>query len=240
MANATKIPMIIRKYTSEVETPQGKVELVRYRKVNTRCLHKDDVHVGDKIRIIAGKKIPLGTEAAVIYVGRNKFETEEGANPCILLKYEDGTEVWTTGNNCCNITTLGVENEIREVDEFEFCNFDLEKAGYVSNDCVWYFEGEPGKSNIVFATANITDHGYSIAKEKGTDKAYFKDTGNCYAMVISDWHTNTFSLLVIKKVYVPGNCVALHHFGTRDKIPTNCENTGFLEAVAEFEAWIGE
>lgn len=210
MSKTAQVPVIIRKTVSEISTPQGNVQLENYKFVDVRCDHRDKVHVGDRITIAAGKKIPIGTEAIVKGVGRNKFENEAGKNPCLLLILDDESEVWTTGNNCINLTEVknSVDGEIRKFNALELFNCKLKEEGYESSDPVWYFEGEPGESNICKATAYLTDHGYSLLKDS-SGKNYFKVVNDEYAMILDDWKTNTYVFLVIKSKYAPGNLVKL-------------------------------
>lgn len=79
---------------------------------------------GDTLQVIAGKKLPIGTVGVVKYCGPNKYGRTVKSqltgkvyheNPVILLTLPDDSEVWTTGNNCINITHKGVDG-IHEFD----------------------------------------------------------------------------------------------------------------------------
>lgn len=232
-----KLPVIIKKEITTIKTPQGTVNLTGYSKCSLVCDRKSEVKVGDKVKIFAGKKIPLGTEAVVKVVGRNKYESNPDWNPCLLLTIGN-EEIWTTGKNCYKLGETGVEGKIRELDEIEFCSLDLKREGYVSDGPVWYFEGEPGKSQIVRAGLHLSDYGLSIAK-KDDDTLYFKEVGDEYVMILDDWRSDTYPFLVMKKEYKPGNCVVFKDNGVSVRFTdmNSFELTGFPTSRKMYEEY---
>lgn len=233
-----KLPIIIQKEVSTFKTPQGDISLNRYRKVSLVCESKSNVKVGDRVKVFAGKKIPLGTEAVIKAVGRNKYENNPDNNPCLLLTIGENQDVWTTGKNCYKLGETGIEGKIRELDEIELCSLDLKKEGYVSDSPVWYFEGVPGESQIVEANVACSDYGLSIAKD-ASGKKLFKEVGDEYVMVLDDWRSDTYPFLVMKKEYKSGNCVIYKDFGTDRRFTdmNSPELTGFAQAYEAYKKY---
>lgn len=211
-----KLPYIIKNDVQIIHTPQGDVPLNHYRKVSLVCNNRQTVKAGDKVKVFAGKKIPLGTEATIKAIGRNKYENNPDNNPCLLLTIGEN-EVWTTGKNCYRLDDKGIEGKIRELDEIEVCSLDLSKEGYVSDKPLWYFQGKPGESQIIEANVLYSDHGLSIATDKSTGQKLFKEVGDEYVMVLDDWRSDTYPFLVMKKEYKPGNCVIFKENGVSAK-----------------------
>ena len=118
---------------------------------------------------------------------------------------------------------------------------DLEKEGYVSDGPVWYFEGEPGKSQIVKAGRHLTDYGLSIAK-KDDGSLYFKEVGDEYVMILDDWRSDTYPFLVMKKEYKSGNCVVFKENGISARFTdmNSFELTGFPASRKMYEEYGNE
>lgn len=109
---------IVEKTVFSIKNTEMLQYLVKTLDISTleKSFTKIGVKVGDKVRIVSGRKNPIGTEGIVSWCGENKFAdtfTSEltgqiyHENPSIRLKLENGTEVWTTGNNCINISSKG-------------------------------------------------------------------------------------------------------------------------------------
>lgn len=237
-----KLPIIIKKDVQIIHTPQGDVPLNHYRKESLVCSNRQTVKVGDKVKVFAGKKIPVGTEATVKAIGRNKYENDPDNNPCLLLTIGENNDVWTTGKNCYRLDDKGIEGKIRELDEIELCSLDLSKEGYVSDKPIWYFEGVPGESRIVETNVLYSDFGLSIATDKCTGKKLFKEVGDEYVMVLDDWRSDTYPFLVMKKEYKPGNCVVFRENGTSCRFTDmrDFELTGYPTSVKMYNEYTGK
>lgn len=201
-----RIPFIIEKLQREITTSQGNVLLQGYAKVDLRCEKRSSINVGDAVKVFSGKKVPIGTEATVKAVTRNKYEINPENNPCILLSIPNEADVWTTGKNCYKLHKLGIENKIRELDEFEFYSLDLSKEGYSSDKPVWFFKKNT-ESNILNCASLETVNEYIVAKND-EGKRLLKEDNENYTAVVYDKFSENYSLVTFGKKPVAGNTVS--------------------------------
>ena len=217
MATVGKVPVIIKNKTRLITTPMGEVSLNEFRKVNIRCENRKDVNVGDRVRIIAGKKLELGTEATVKAIGRNKFEIVPGNNPCLLLIPDNAeTEIWITGKNCCNISDLGIENKIRELDEFEMCGLNLEAEGLISAKDIWYLED----SDRILVHSSIDGSDVKFAVEA------VKRSAKNFAVIAKDFSKEEYIYVVLPNDLKANNCQQLSRNESRTRLLELMERFG--------------
>ena len=100
----------MRKEYYIVEENAGKHTLTDLRITNI-----SDVKVNERVRVVSGKKIPVGAEGIVLRTHINKYAKGKGVDPCVQIKLEDGNEVWTTGNNLITLEKSGISG----IQEFE-------------------------------------------------------------------------------------------------------------------------
>lgn len=190
------------KNTRKVDTEQGPVELEIFTVSNPSCYYNEYAQIGDKVKFVAGKKVPKGTEGVVKYTKPNLFEhqqdplTGEYFNPSVLLTLNDGTEVWTSGKNLVNTSP---KNSI--AGPFYFTTEDeaaielSKKPEFKTSETFWHVKN----SKIFHELPRSTDAGFEIQDRK--------DFENEIAFVLKDTRTLGYSFLVIKKVYKPGNTI---------------------------------
>lgn len=211
-------------------------EMISYKKVSLHCGTDYDLLVGDKIRIVKGRKYPIGTEGIVLKIRENQYGRtfrnaltgkQQLSNPCLLVELDNGEQIWTVGDNCWNLSNI--EKSVNQ--EVYFEDFELEEKGFVSDKPMWMFNEKENKP--VKYTTYITDYGLSIYEN------YFKEFENEYAMVIDDCRSDTFSFLVFSKEIKPDNEVINKCTGVSRKF-TDMDITGLSDAIDNFNKYCAE
>lgn len=230
---ATKENFYIFEKKRSVNTSQGVVEMHSYTVESPSCYRRRFAKVGDRVRVVAGKKIPKGTVATIKYVKDNPYEhvqdlvTGDYYNPSILLTLDNGDDVWTSGKNLENVAPEGaIAGPLKFADRIE-AQKELAATGkYTSTAPFWHISN---KGEIFFESNSICDAGMSI-KER-------KEIGDEIVMILDDWRSDTYPFLVIKKDFKPGNEVKYVRTGVDRRFSdVNDPNAnGYKEAKKLFE-----
>ena len=222
-----------------VKYPNGTVNMTNYCRVDIQCRTNVSVKVGDRIRIVKGRKYPIGTEGVVVRVRENQyagsytdfFGENVIINPSLQVMLDNYEKIWTVGENCLNLTTLdnSIDGKIYNN------NKDYpENYGFNSDQGFWYIgvEGQP-----IYTTDTITDYGFSIADYNGAN--LLTETADEYIMVLYDWRSDTYAFLVCKKEVKSGNTVVFNRHGVSIQ-STDMYDTpnGFAESIAEYNAYL--
>lgn len=257
MARVNKQYFKLAKLAQTVNTPYGDVNFAEYKLVDlsTRRFEKHErfnagVAKGDRIRIVKGRKNPIGTEGTVKWCGTNRFgysyrdaltgETVN-CNPSILLTLDDGSDVWTVGDNCINITDTGLKG-ILEFDSDEAVEV-ARKEIYTNKDyCaevedVWYSSTYDNRETICRVGYSI--HGLcskSFAVYKDRNKLCLKETEKEIVAVIDDFVTDTYKFVRFSKEAKHGNLLEIVDTGTRRDFNDMWRgDTGLGDALEAFE-----
>lgn len=244
---------VFTKLSQDIHTPYG---VVNFSEINPVSIYTDrlerserhhsGVQKGDRLRIIKGRKNPIGTEGTVKWCGINNFGTTFNdaltgktihLNPSIRLTLDDGSEVWTTGNNCINITHLGLDNTIHEVDVSDkdyyskLCKEAEEKFGKDDSDPVWFYS--PNSHDIVYAHQSL----WGLAQQSyGIYQGMLKETTDEVMAVIDDFTTDTYKFVRFSKKAIHGNLIKIVDTGTRRDMDDMWRgDTGLGDAIKAFE-----
>lgn len=232
LANA----VVFVKKTHRKDSPVGEIVLNDYDVLHLWCDTDDNVNEGDRIRIVKGRKHPIGTEGTVVRVCMNQYEGSFNCplsgrkifiNPSLNVELDNGSKIWVTGENCYNLTSesRSIDGKIHKSGEYP------SDFGFVSDKGFWYL-GE--KKKVVLVTSLMSDYGMSIYEN------YFTETADEYVMILDDWRSDTYPFLVIKKEIKSGNEVIYHRNG-RDKRHTDmwdAEGTGLGESIKEYNSYL--
>lgn len=230
---AMKKDFYVFKKTWEVNTTQGKVTMNKFTVDSPSCYRRIYANVGDRVKVVAGKKIPKDTVATIKYVKDNPFEhvqdslTGEYYNPSVLLRLDNGEEVWTSGKNLVNVKPDSAIAGPFEFDSLEEATKTLGASKeYYSTSPFWHIT-EDGK--IHHETAGLSDHGMSIKESK--------EVGDEIVMILDDWRSDTYPFLVIKKEFKPGNTVKYVRTGIDRRLTdmNDPAGNGYSEAKKLFE-----
>lgn len=245
-----KIYGIVYKEVYNVSTTYGNVDFVRHVLKNISCEELEmsilypGVRKGDKIRIIKGRKNPIGTEGIVKWTGPNQFgytfnDALTGrtihCNPSILLTLEDGSEVWTTGNNCINISHEGLEGilEFNSEKEYEAYREVINNKYKEEGGTVWQFaHDEIVKTG--FGYGSVYSKSYGIKYWEG--ERLFKETDSEVFAVIDDFVTDTYKFVRFSKEAKHDNLIDIVDVGTtRDMDDMWRGDTGLGAAVKAYK-----
>ena len=217
-------------------SPVGEIKLVDYDSVWLQCSTDDEVNVGDRIRIEKGRKYPIGTEGTVIRVCVNKFAgtfkealtgREVMDNPALNVELDDGTTIWTVGENCLNLTSLSksIDGKVYKKGQYP------SDFGNIGDKGFWYLDE---KKRPVHVMGIMSDYGMSIYEN------YFTETADEYVMILDDWRSDTYPFLVIKKEVKSGNEVVYHRNGIDKRFTDmwDAEGTGLGKSIREYEEYL--
>ena len=215
-----------------------------YRKINICQLEDDNIYVGvkkgDRVRIIAGRKNPIGTEGTVKWCGPNNFGytfndpitgREKHCDPSILLTLDDGKEVWTHGDVCINITNEGLDG----IHEFESEKAaDAWKKEYLENkprntDDVWVYENNQ-VHKVGYSIWGLASEGFSVYQGK------IIETENEIAAVVDDFKYDVYYFVRFSKERKPDNLIKRVATGTHRNMDDMWRgDTGLGDALKAFE-----
>lgn len=210
-----------------------KREMISYKKVSLHCGTDYDLLVGDKIRIVKGRKHPIGTEGVVLKIRENQYGRtfrcaltgkEHLSNPCLLVELDNGERIWTVGDNCWNLSNI--EKSVNQ--EIYFEDFELEEKGFISDKPMWMFNEKENKP--VQYTTWIADYGLSVYEN------CFREFDDRFAMVVYDWRSDTYSFLVFSKEIKPNNEIINKSTGVSIKF-TDMDISGMNDAVDNFNGY---
>lgn len=257
MAKNSKLYFRLSKLSSTVSTPYGEVDFSEYKLIDlsTSRLEEDasynaGVKKGDRIRIIKGRKNPIGTEGTVKWAGPNRFgysfnDALTGrlvhCNPSILLTLDDGSEVWTTGDNCINITNTGLKGiiEFNSEEEENAARKALNRDPEYNTDSgdVWYKSNCGSREEICrtgYSLWGLSTKSFSIYHHLG-EKLY-KETETEVMAVIDDFATDTYKFVRFSKKAEHNNMTAYVSTGTkRDMDDMWRGDTGLADAIKAYK-----
>lgn len=231
---------VSKKIDSVVSTAYGPVEFSKVFSIDVSCdeLEPSTYHTGvsknDRLRIVKGRKFPIGTEGIVKVAVPNKFGSTFNdvltgrlvhLNPSILLVLDDGSEIWTCGDNCINLKY----GEPAVFTNEEDVN-DWEKANTTSyGQAVWYFDGR----EVIRAGNSL----YGLSSEGfGVYQKMIKEGKSEIAAVIDDFSTDRYMFVKFTKEAKQGNAVQLVSTGSiRNMDDMWRGDTGLADAIKAFE-----
>lgn len=217
MVKSKKLYIYVCKNEKVVKTSQGDVKLEAFTIENVSCYDPRFANVGSKVRVVCGKKLPVGTEATIKFVKDNPYEHKKNSltgayyNPSVLLRLADNTETWTSGKNLINIEP---ENAVAGPFEYE----DLQKAVvdisnkkiYASSKPFFHIEGK----KAFYETANGSAKEYDVTEQK--------ENADSIAAIIKN-SNGLYTFVEMKKQFASGNVV-------RHVWPLLTEDAGYSEA----------
>lgn len=146
-------------------------------------------------------------------------------NPSIRLTLEDGSEIWTCGNNCINLS-LGEPQIFDNKEESDVWEKTVRK-GYGKD--VWYFSGK----DIIKAGNTLWGLG---SKSYGIYKGMIKEGETEVAAVIDDFSTDRYMFVKFSKEAKQGNEIEYVSTGSiRDMDDMWRGDTGLGDAIKAFE-----
>ncbi len=230
--------VVFVKRVNSCNSPAGEIKIVDYITQHLQCRTDHYVNVGDRIRIVKGRKYPIGTEGTVVRICDNQYSrncccalTGEQilVNPCLNVELDDGSSIWTVGDNCYNLTSesKSIDGKIHKNGEYP------SDFGFVSDTGFWYIDE---KKRPVWVDGLFADHGMSIYEN------YFTETADEYVMVLDDWRSDTYPFLVIKKEIKVGNEVVYHRNGVDKRFTDmwDAEGTGLGESIKQYKEYLAK
>lgn len=231
---------VSKKVESVVSTVYGPVEFSKVVPIDVSCdeLEPSTYHSGvsknDRLRIVKGRKYPIGTEGTVKAAVPNRFgSTFNDAltgrlvhlNPSILLVLDDGSEIWTCGDNCINLK----QGEPAVFTNEEDVN-NWEKENTTSyGQAVWYFDGRE-VIKVGNSFYGLSSTGYGVYQKM------IKEGENEVAAVIDDFSTDRYMFVKFTKEAKQGNAVQLVSTGSiRNMDDMWRGDTGLADAIKAFE-----
>ena len=227
------------------------VEFVRHYIQDVSCheLESSPYHVGikkgDRIRIVSGRKYPIGTEGTVKWCGSNKFGytfndaisgREIHCDPSIRLILDNGEEIWTHGDVCINLSYPGVDgiHEFKTEEEADAWEKETRNTLPAPTEDVWVYDDN-----------GIHQVGYMIyglgSKTWGVYQGKLYEDDSVVAAVIDDWVTDTYKFVSFKKVREPDNLMRIVSTGSRrDWDDPWRGDTGLGDALKAFDEFVKE
>lgn len=235
-----KIYKVAKKFEDTIYTPYGEVLFSQVRPIDVSCDELESsrwqsgVSKGDRVRIVAGRKNPIGTEGTVKWCGVNNYGSsyhsaldgkEFHLNPSIRLTLDDGSEVWTCGNNCINLS-FG-EPQVFENKEESKAWEETVRTFY--EDDVWYLNGK----DVVKAGNTLWGLG---SQSYGIYQGMLKEGEKEVAAVIDDFSTDRYMFVKFSKEAKHGNEIEYVSTGTvRNMDDMWRGDTGLTDAIKAFE-----
>lgn len=199
--NSKKLYIYVCKNEKVVKTSQGDVKLEAFTVENTSCYDPRFANVGNKVRVVCGKKLPIGTEATIKFVKDNPYEhkqntlTGEYYNPSVLLKLADDTETWTSGKNLINISPKNAIAGPFEYESLQKAIADISSKNlYVSSKPFYHIENK----KAFYESANNSTKEYEVTDQK--------ENANNIAAIIKD-SNGLYTFIEIKKQFTTGNVI---------------------------------
>lgn len=235
-----RIYKVAKTFEDTIHTPYGEIPVSETRPMDVLCDELETsrfhsgVNKGDRLRIIAGWKNPIGTEGTVKWCGVNNYGSSftdaltgktVHLNPSIRLTLDDGSEIWTCGNNCINLS-LGEPQIFDNKEESDAWEKTVRK-GYGRD--VWYFSDR----SIVCAGNTLWGLG---SKSYGIYKGMIKEGETEVAAVIDDFSTDRYMFVKFSKEAKQGNEIEYVSTGSiRDMDDMWRGDTGLGDAIKAFE-----
>ena len=217
---------------SVLETDKGPIDYVDYVLKDAYVHTTISASEGDSVKVVKGKKIPLGTIGKILKITYNKYSygakdaySKAALNPSILLKLEDGSEVWTSGNNLIKIQS---EKE-KIVEVMNTSDPEEIRKKWPATEPIWVKNPEGKLSH--FHKNNLTSD-FEILESK--------DVSDGEALILKNTKSGTHEFLVMNKEYFPGNEKVHKKFGTDARLFfDSCSNRpdGYTEVKKLFEEY---
>lgn len=199
-----KVYSIVVKREWDIDTRDGKVHFVEHVAKPINCYKVSDVTRGDPVRVVAGKKVPIGTEGIVKTVCINKYSSDVTHNPSVFITLPDGTEVKTVGHNLINLKNVGDKGCITEWSSFEdFC--EGSKNNQEQIEPMWYIDKELNVKST--GLPNIED--YKMLNLDTLDKSY--------KSLLYNKKQDTYAVVEFAKTFTPGNVISFKQYGTASR-----------------------
>jgi len=196
---------------------------------------------GDRVRVVKGRKIPVGTEATVKGISTRYSDTFYSSvtgehihyNPSLLLILDDGSEVWTSGKNCINITDTGLEGILElNPSEEDATRKALRERDNNDRGAVWYKDTD----GMIYCTSLTSFWGFST-KSYSVYQDYIKETENEIVAVIDDFVTDTYKCVRFSKNVEHNNLVEIVDTGSARNMDDMWRgDTGLEDALKAFAA----
>ena len=222
--------IIERNFT--LDTDKGPIDYKTYVPEDAYVRTSVAASEGDTVRVVKGKKIPLNTTGKILKITYNKYSygakdayTKADLNPSILMQLEDGTEVWTSGNNLIKISS---EKE-KIIDVVETSDLETIRKKWPDTKPIWIKTLE-GKLGYFHKDALSTDFEVKESKE----------TENENVMILLNRKSGTYEFLVTDKKYYPGNEKVHKKFGIDARLflgESTTRSDGYTEVKKLFEEY---
>ena len=256
MAKSNKLYFKLLKLSHTIDTAYGEVNFSEYKLIDlsTYRLEGDERHnigvkEGNRVRVVKGRKLPIGTEGTVKWCGPNNFgysfnDALTGRlihlNPSILLTLDDGSEVWTNGRNCINITNTEPKDvlEFSSDEELEAAREELRKKKdyYKDYNDVWYKTANGEICRTGYSIWGLCSKSFSVYHYLG--KACIEETEKEVAAVIDDFATDTYMFVRFSKEAKHNNLIEIVSTGeARDMNDMWRGDTGLGDALKAFESY---
>lgn len=173
----------IKKMTQSVTTSQGNVNVNVFGFSDASCRLLTNLKEGTTVKVVAGKKIPIGTLATVDYAKKSRFENS--FNPLnaaevetsVFVTLPNGEKVWTSGRNLIEANPAGKLSDFIITDNPKPSEKDFEflKKNFPNSKEFTHVEGEkvylerPGLKVKVFEldrVKNVKDFTVLTTKDK--------------------------------------------------------------------------
>lgn len=210
-----KVYGVIIKPEFDVPTTQGIVSWYVYKTKIINCIKVSDITRGDPVRVVAGKKLPIGTEGIVKNVVINKYSPDISSNPSVFITLKDGKEVATVGKNLINLKYFAVNNKIFEAET----TADLinETSKYVNEvlggnlEEMWYINP---MGNLGYVGP------YDYFETEKDNVLDIKETEKGYKALISRTENNSeiYTIIEFGKEFKPGNTIKIEHAGIEERM----------------------
>lgn len=231
------------KEVSVVRTPAKNIEMYRYVTRELSCSEYGNYDVGKTATVVKGKKIPKGTKVVIKRWVEDSYGRSYRSyffnnlyNPAVLVELPDGSSTWTIAKNLelkpedvtGYVATIEAESK-EEADK-------IIRNNYTDNIGTVRYLDSNGDYKV--ATFGMLDGGISIYHFAGKD--YIQDCGDCWACVLDDWRTDTYSFVVFTKEPALNNLVKIVDTGVRRKSDDMGGDTGIGDAIEAFEEYVSK
>ena len=199
-----------------IPTLKGEVHGVSRVGEILNCYKVGSLQRGDTVKVIAGTKLPIGTEGVVKNVVINKYSPDKNYNPSVFMILNDGREVATVSKNLINLKNVKnfVGGKIFEAEEKD--KVLLEMKDYVKNNCkdnfseMWYLD----------TNGELKYYGAKHHLEENEKVIEIKETENSYkALIKSDNNkvkSTHYYIVEFEKEFKPNNSISMEVMGLND------------------------
>ena len=210
-----KVYGVIIKPEFDVPTTQGNVHWYVYKTKIINCLKVSDITRGDPVKVVAGKKLPIGTEGIVKNVVINKYSPDISSNPSVFITLKDGKEVATVGKNLINLKHVAVNDKLFENETA--ADFAFETSKYINETLggnleeMWYIKPD-GCLGYVGPYDYMQDEKDTVLDTRETEKGY--------KALISRLENNSeiYTIIEFGKEFKPGNVIKIEHAGIEERM----------------------